>query len=155
MLDNCDIKARWSGVDELLERWLKERQSLIVQYCALSGIHELAPHNANNRNRLRKFCEQLLDYVSAGHFEVYYELVREAEAFQDGSARLAATLLPAITTTTGAALDFNDRYADSAPAERSLLAKDLSKLGEVLASRFDYEDQLIAAMHAAHREQVA
>src|SRR5690606_22538204 len=50
MLDNCDIKARWSGVDELLERWLKERQSLIVQFCALSGVNEFAPQNTNNRN---------------------------------------------------------------------------------------------------------
>jgi regulator of sigma D len=155
MLDNCDIKARWSGVDELLERWLKERQSLIVQFCALSGVHEFAPQNSSNRNRLQKFCQLLPDYASTGHFEVYYELIREAEAFQDGSSELAKELLPAIAATTEAALDFSDKYTVAAPTEHGLLAKDLSRLGEVLAARFDYEDQLIAAMHAAHREQVA
>ena len=76
MLENCDIKERWSGVDKLVERWLEERQSLIVQFCALSGVHELSGNNAS-RGRLQKFCQLLLDYVSAGHFEVFYELVRD------------------------------------------------------------------------------
>jgi regulator of sigma D len=154
MLDNCDIKERWSGVNELIARWLGERQSLIVQYCAISGIHEFSPQGAN-RNRLQKFCQLLLDYVSAGHFEVYYQLLREAEAFQDGSAEAAKALLPEINGTTAEALDFNDKYADAQPVGLQNLARDLSRLGEVLAARFDHEDHLISVLHAAHREQVA
>lgn len=155
MLDNCDIKERWSGVDVLIERWLAERQSLIVQFCGISGVHELSPQRGANRGRLQKFCQLLLDYVSVGHFEVYYQLLREAEAFQDGSAETAQALLPEINATTTAALDFNDKYADAEPGGVNVLAKDLSQLGEVLATRFDHEDQLIAVLHAAHREQVA
>lgn len=155
MLDNCDIKERWSGVNELIERWLAERQSLIVQYCAISGIHEFSPQGTANKGRLQKFCQLLLDYASAGHFEVFYQLLREAEAFQDGSAEAAMSLLPKINATTTAALDFNDRYGDTQVPGASVLAKDLSRLGEVLAERFDYEDQLIAITHVAHREQVA
>lgn len=153
MLEDCDIKERWSSVDELIERWLVERQTLIVQFCAVSGIQALSPKSGSSRGRLQQFCQLLLDYVSAGHFEIYYELVREAEAFKDGSVEVANTLLPKITTTTETALDFNDRYSEA--NKTTELAQDLSQLGEVLAARFDYEDQLIAALHGAHREQVA
>jgi regulator of sigma D len=154
MLDNCDIKERWGRVNQLIERWLGERQSLIVQYCAISGVHEFSPQGPANRNRLQKFCQLLLDYVSAGHFEVYYQLLREAEAFQDGSADAARALLPEINGTTAEALDFNDRYADAQTISPNL-AKDLSRLGEVFATRFDHEDHLISVLHACHREQVA
>jgi regulator of sigma D len=154
MLDNCDIKERWSGVDKLVERWLSERQSLIVQFCALSGVHELSGTNAS-RSRLQKFCQLLLDYVSAGHFEVFYELVREAEAFADGSADVAQALIPLINETTQRALDFNDKYAEATQAPIASLARDLSALGEVFEERFDSEDRLIRATHSCHREQVA
>lgn len=156
MLDNCDIKERWSGVNKLIERWLAERQAVIVQFCAISGVHVLSPQSATaNRQRLQRYCQLLLDYVSAGHFEVYYELLREAEAFQDGSAELATALMPEINATTAQALDFSDKYAEAEPRALTSLAKDLSRLGEILAERFDLEDRLIDAMHSCHREQVA
>lgn len=154
MLENCDIKVRWGTVNELVERWLEERQSLIVQYCALSGIQ--TAHRSTNPDRLHKFCQLLLDYVSAGHFEIYYELVREAEAFEDGSAAIAQKLLPGITAATQQALDFNDSYAECTKVnEPGVLAKALSELGETFATRFELEDQLITALHSSHREQVA
>ena len=154
MLDNCTIEERWTGVDHLVERWLQERQVVILQFCALSGVHELRSDADPSNIRLQKFCQLLMDYVSAGHFEVYYELIREGEAFQDGSAEAAKALLPQLTDTTTIAIDFNDRYSDS---ERSIdsLPKSLSKLGEVLASRFELEDELIDSLHYSHRNQVA
>jgi|SwirhirootsSR3_FD_contig_71_2433991_length_661_multi_2_in_0_out_0_1 regulator of sigma D len=156
MLENCDIKERWSGVDKLIERWLVERQKVIVQFCALSGVHGLAASgNTATRNRLQKFCQLLLDYVSAGHFEIYYELVREAEAFQDGSVEVAKALIPTLNETTAKALDFNDKYAEADASQIAWLAKDLSLLGEILEDRFDGEDKLINATHLCHREQVA
>lgn len=158
MLENCDIKERWSGVEALVERWLTDRQALIVNYCAISGIQALGASGTggNRHERLQKFCQQLLDYLSAGHFEIYHELLREAEEFKDGSIALARRLLPAITSTTEAGLHFNDRYAEVASVtEPGELAKDLSQLGETLAERFDYEDRLIASLHAVHRELAA
>lgn len=156
MLENCDIKERWSGVDKLIERWLAERQKVIVQFCALSGVHSLSKTgNAAIRTRLQKFCQLLLDYVSAGHFEIYYELVREAEAFQDGSVDAAKALIPLLNATTAKALDFNDKYAEADANEIAWLARDLSALGEILEERFDGEDKLINATHWSHRDQVA
>lgn len=159
MLENCDIRERWSSVDTLISRWLQDRQRVIVDFCAISGIQALSPQTIGSRQgRLQGFCERLLDYISSGHFEIYYELLREAEEFRDGTAERAQALLPAITATTQGILDFNDCYAagrvqtGDAAGE---LAKELSQLGELLAERFDYEDKLIAELHAVHRELVA
>jgi regulator of sigma D len=153
MLDNCSIEERWSGVNQLIERWLQERQSLILNFCGLSGVHELRENADPSNIRLQNFCQLLMDYVSAGHFEIYYQLIREAEVFEDGSEKLAQALMPDITATTSIAITFNDIYAD-ANANLDKLPKSLSKLGETLASRFDMEDQLINTLHESHREQV-
>lgn len=154
MLDQCSIEERFEGVNQLIGRWLHARQNLIVQFCALSGIHDSRPSAEATEKRLKHFCELLIDYVSAGHFEVYYELIREAEAFADGSAEVAKSLLPLIIDGTEGAMNFHDTYADG-NASSETLPQDLSQLGETLAARFDYEDRLIDALHEAHREQVA
>ncbi len=154
MLDQCTIEERWSGVNDMIDRWLQERQLLIVQFCALSGVHEFSPKAERSSLRLQKFCQLLVDYVSSGHFEIYYQLIREAEEFEDGSAELAKSLFPYINATTETAIAFNDKYID-AEGPFTNLSKNLSKLGETLATRFEYEDRLIDAMHEAHREQVA
>ncbi|MDX9873984.1 MAG: sigma D regulator [Spongiibacteraceae bacterium] len=151
-------KARWSAVESLIERWLSARQQLIVNYCATSGLQLLGKPgtSGSSRARLQLLCQQLLDYLSAGHFEIYYELLREAESFDDGSAALARELLPLIAHTTEIGVQFNDRYAETAgDHDAGELARDLSELGEILAERFEYEDRLITFLHAAHRQLVA
>ncbi len=154
MLDQCTIKERFDGVSQIIDRWLHERQGLIVQFCALSGINEQRPSAPVLTKRLEDFCQLLVDYVSAGHFEVYYELIREAEAFADGSADMAKSLLPMVIDSTETVMDFHDRYTD-AEGPFTDLPRDLSHLGETLAIRFDYEDRLIGTLHEAHRGQIA
>lgn len=146
---------RWSSVNSIVERWLVNRQDLIVQYCAISGIYSLQPKADMAVERLQLFCELLVDYVSAGHFEVYYELIREAEEFNDGSAELAKALLPRLNDSTQEALDFNDLYANiDDNMSLNSLNRHLSNLGEVLETRFEIEDELIEVMHNAHKSQI-
>ena len=95
-------------------------------------------------------CELLVDYVSVGHFEVFHELVNEAESFGDGSCALAERLLPAIGDTTEVILAYEEKYGN-ALGHQEKLKRDLSALGEVLESRFVLEDQLIAGLHTRHR----
>lgn len=154
MLDTCTIEERWTGVSQLIERWLQERQELIVQYCAVSGIHGIGQNEPLSNDRLTNLCQILVDYVSAGHFEVYYQLILEAEAFGDGSEEAAQELLPRITATTGIAMEFHDAYIE-ANDENPKLSQHLSKLGEVLEARFSLEDQLIDSLHESHRTAVA
>src|SRR5690606_22129946 len=110
MLENCQsAKERWGGVSEIIDRWLRERQELIVRYCHLTSLEEFSDVEEVVRS-FTEFCQILLDYVSAGHFEVYEQLLSEAKEFNDGGVDLANKLYPEIQKTTEAALDFNDRF---------------------------------------------
>lgn len=156
MLDNChNAKERWGGVNDLIDRWLKERQELIVHYCDLSGAGEDASTEALVGKFIR-LCEILVDYVSAGHFEVYEQLIREAKEFNDGGLELAAKVYPRLAETTEVALNFNDRLDGgqlSADEVRGLFSE-LSKLGENLENRFEMEDFLIEHLHNVHADKV-
>lgn len=99
-----------------------------------------------------QFCELLVDYVSAGHFEVYDKIVANCELTGELKQQLAKTLYPRIGETTQAALEFNDRYADGASDDELMeFDKDLAALGHALEARFELEDQLIATL-SVHRE---
>ena len=80
MLESCrNAQERWGGVHLLIDRWLHERHALINAY------HELhTDRDATARQALQRFCEYLVDYVSAGHFEIYEQLLAEAEAAAAG-----------------------------------------------------------------------
>lgn len=157
MLDNCrSARERWGGVSELIDRWLKERQELLVRYCELSGENDFSQTEALKEKCVR-LCEVLVDYVSAGHFEVYEQLIQEAREFNDGGLELAAKVYPRIEETTEVALNFNDRLDERALTEDEVkeLFTELSQLGEVLESRFEMEDFLIEHLHNAHADKLA
>jgi regulator of sigma D len=157
MLENCrNARERWGGVSELIDRWLKERQELLVHYCDLSGENDFAQTEAL-REKFVRLCEVLVDYVSTGHFEIYEQLVSEAREFNDGGLELAAKVYPRIEQTTEVALNFNDRLDGRELSEEDVkeLFGELSKLGETLETRFEMEDFLIEHLHNAHAGKVA
>lgn len=135
-------------IDGLLKRWLRERQQLLRHYCTLSELLARKTPGAALGAQLDRFCEILVDYVSAGHFEVYRELLEARERRGPEAIAGSAALYRLIVPTTTVALDFNDRYFRG-PAGNGL-REDLSRLGQVLASRFDWEDALMGH-HGSHR----
>lgn len=152
MLDSCTTaQERWGGVHKLIDRWLAERKQLVAEYTALRdrNVPAQTPDTA-----LESFCDVLVDYMSAGHFEVYEQLVREAEEFNDlGGIALAKQLYPRIETITQTAVQFNDRYGESTPdLDQDLMQERLSHLGGLLHERFELEDCLIEVLHTAHKE---
>ena len=153
MLENCkSAKERWGGVNDIIDRWLEERQAVLVQYCALSERNQ-NPNETLRGEKLRNFCQILVDYVSAGHFEVYDQLIKEGREFDDADAlKEAGKLYEVIDTTTEKLLDFNDKYLET--DDLTSITDDLSKLGERLEVRFSTEDRLIAVLHTAHKDLV-
>ena len=142
----------WKGVEELLARWLDERRELLVKYATIANQSESLTELDNIKPNLQRLREILVDYISAGHFEVFQQLVREAEAFGDGSVEFARGVIPKIQNTTELALDFHDRYAEPESGDPQQFTKDLSALGESLSVRFELEDQLINKLHQSHKE---
>lgn len=151
MLENCKTaRERWGGVSSIIDRWLQERQDLIVLFCHLSETPEVDIQAA----RMPRFCQILVDYVSAGHFEVFEQLVQEGLDFDDHAALAESeTLFNKIQVTTDSILDFNDKYEET--DDLDTLKADLSALGETLEHRFELEDRMIEVLHVAHKDQVA
>jgi regulator of sigma D len=154
MLENCkSAKERWGGVNAIIDRWLDDRQAMLVQYCSLSGLDQNLS-DAQRGEKLRIFCQILVDYVSAGHFEVYDQLIKEGREFDDADAlKEASKLYDVIDSTTEKLLDFNDKYLET--DDLSSLTEDLSRLGETLEVRFTAEDRLVAVLHTAHKDLVS
>lgn len=153
MLDNCkSARERWGGVNDTIDRWLQERQDLLVLYCNLSAVKD-NDISEETQETLRKFCQIVVDYVSAGHFEIYERLLNEGREFDDQEGlKKAKVHYKAIDDTTEEILDFNDKYQET--DDLTSVVDDLSKLGEAMAGRFEAEDQMIEILHNAHKDQV-
>jgi len=154
MLDHCKTaKERWGGVSGIIDRWLEERRKMLVQYCDLSAVRAPESSDEVRGGQLRHLCEILVDYASAGHFEVYDQLVKEGRDLGDKAAlKEASHLFEVIDQTTQELLDFNDKYLET--DDLGSLEADLSRLGETLETRFDAEDRMIAVLHTAHKDLV-
>jgi regulator of sigma D len=137
MLESCrNAQERWGGVHLLIDRWLQERHELI------NAFDQLRVENSDDaRKALVRLCELLLDYVSAGHFEIYEQLIGEAEAFGDERG------------ITEVALAFNDRCDQGDCLNSPGLEGELQRLGQLLQERFELEDCLIEVLHNAHQQQ--
>lgn len=154
MLEQClNAKERWGGVSELIDRWLQERQNLLSLFVSIPQ-QELGDELVVE---LKQFSEILVDYVSSWHFGVYEHLLAEADEFNDGGLDLAKELDPKIRETTERVLAFNDTYSEKSRLcvqDIAHLSLDLSKLGEVLAERFELEEQLIERLHTSHKDRI-
>ncbi len=154
MLEGCQTaKERWGGVSEIVDRWLNERQELIVLYCSINGMDQFDDDKRPVASKLKELCQILVDYASAGHFEVYEQLLREAGEFNDGGVELANAVLPELELNTSKCLQFND-HCESISSLQGL-QEAISALGETLAERFSYEDKMIESLHESHREKLS
>ena len=129
MLESCqNAQERWGGLHLMIDRWLQERQQLVRAFKALNADKHAPAANAND---LQGFCEVLVDYVSAGHFEIYEQLMQEA------------------------ALAFNDHCDNGDARDSQSLHAELEQLGGLLQERFELEDCLIEVLHNAHQQAPA
>ncbi|WP_026972184.1 Rsd/AlgQ family anti-sigma factor [Aliagarivorans marinus] len=138
-------KAKWGGASQVIDNWLEARKELLISYCEIAGLppYESADRGLPENDKIVSFCEQLVDYASTGHFEVYDQIAERCEA---GSSE---ALISKITATTDTALAFNDRYAevDDQELELANLDRDLSALGQTMEERFAIEDKLLDALY--------
>ncbi|WP_114418712.1 sigma D regulator [Marinospirillum perlucidum] len=150
MLESCkNAQERWGGVHQLIDRWLGERRALLVSYNRLNqGLHD---QGRITSAKIEEFRERLVDYLSAGHFEIFEQLMHEAEAFQDQDAlKHLEITLPWLHESTQQLMLDEDQLI---PLSLSSLEKTLNHTGELLAERFEQEDLLIAKLHAIHAPQ--
>lgn len=137
-------KAQWGGFDSTIDTWLEERKQLLVQYCKLASLppFEREDKSLPEKNEIVQFCEILMDYVSAGHFEIYQKILGDAD-----DTDTVENILNQLDNNTDKALLFNDKYASINDEDGldGLASFDLrlAELGQHMEERFSYEDQLI------------
>lgn len=151
MLEHCkSARERWGGVSEIIDRWLNGRQNLLVEYCYLSDrIEDL--DNETCGEKIVELCQNLVDYISAGHFEIYDQLIKEGVEFDDKPGlKAASSLFKQVDQSTETILEFNDKYQEV--DDLDAIENDLSRLGETLATRFEAEDAMIEVLHYAHQD---
>jgi regulator of sigma D len=147
-------RQQWGGTSTAIDNWLEERQQLIVSYCKLAALPPFDTQQDNqlpSQDAILSFCQLLMDYLSAGHFEVYDQIVSQCQINGSDSKSLAESLYPKISASTDLALEFNDKYADAETGNNFAgFDADLSTLGQALEERFGLEDELIQTLHNKH-----
>ncbi|MDT8282843.1 MAG: Rsd/AlgQ family anti-sigma factor [Gammaproteobacteria bacterium] len=140
---------RRSRTRDEIKRLIEDRNSVLSQYYNLAKYSEDTEADPNNTlELLDEFCQELVDYMATGHFEIYRR-IEEGNERRDEIIRLADKIMPRINDTTQIAVAFNDIYDHSEKIDEATVKKlpnYLAKLGEELATRIELEDQFIDAI---------
>lgn len=144
MLNNMEhTPTYFIGQHQALDAFLEARKKLLIDYIALTSNKKALPAT----DKLSEFCHQLIEYVSAVHFEIYDYALAAYKATQGNARVLAERIYPRLKASSVAALDFHDKYTPPVDDETLMeLDKDLCDLGEMLAVRFSLEDRLVSAI---------
>jgi regulator of sigma D len=138
------LTERVGGSNKLVDHWLQARKQLLVSYYNLVGIKPgKGSYMQLNEKALDDFCHDLVEYLSAGHFNIYERIISELEG---SSPLLAATqLYPMLEANTVEIMNYYDSSLENAIDDDNCLEfqQALSDIGEALAARFTLEDKLI------------
>ncbi len=140
------LTERVGGSNKLVDRWLHVRKHLLVAYYNLVGIKPGKESFMRlNEKALEDFCQSLVDYLSAGHFNIYERIIREMEGAASPKMSLAVNIYPKLWANTEQIMAFHDRYTEVDIDQEVCLEfhQALSDIGEALAARFALEDKLI------------
>lgn len=146
-------RSVFAGKHHAIDAFLDARQALLVEYIRLAG---LSPQRSKSRplpcgDAIQHFCDLLVDYVSASHFEIYEHVMRAYESARGEQLALVEAIYPRLRACTELALRFNDKYGNASDDDLLTLDEDLNRLGPMLEARFRYEDQLVQALRLLER----
>ena len=128
-----------------MDSLLGARKETLSLYSELAAMRPFQEVEDEVNVVLQEFCETLMDYTASAHFQLY-RFIEDGTERRQNIRELAEKIYPNISETTEQFLDFNDKYeAEQKGQHFSSLDKDLSSLGEILADRILYEDQVISA----------
>jgi len=135
-----------------IKKLIEDRNAVLSQYYNLAKMTESTDDDMGNTvELLEEFCQELVDYMATGHFEIYRR-IEDGNERRDEILTLAEKIMPRINNTTQVAIAFNDLYDDTSNLDKDAieqLPNYLAKLGEELATRIDLEDKLINTLLAA------
>ena len=141
----------WGLKDQTINNWLLERHKVLIAYCELAGVtpNELKEKALPHDFYIKHFCQILMDYISAGHFDIFEKIINQYQHSAYDRAPSLHEIYPKILLSTDLALQFNDRYAESMNRQHlNTFDSHLSILGKHLEQRFELEDELLRNVSA-------
>ncbi len=151
MASNPPAHERRARTRKEIKQLIAERNNVLSLFYSLASHADQVDAKADALiDQLQEFCQELVDYLATGHFEIYQRLEEGSER-RDDMIGLADQIYAAITKTTQAAVDFNDMYDISEGFDTDLLKQlpeQLSRLGQELATRIELEDRFIDTLLA-------
>ncbi|MDD1795827.1 Rsd/AlgQ family anti-sigma factor [Enterovibrio makurazakiensis] len=138
-------QQQWGGYSDVIDYWLTLRQELLVEYSKVAGLSGGNKNCLPTEQELNRFCEALVDYISAGHFKIYDMVMNRWQSTGFSSNAEIDTLYSRIVETTEPLLTFNDKYSAFVLDEDNFARfdNDISRVGEIMELRFEQEDMLI------------
>lgn len=139
----CHVEAL---KNKTINNWLVARHKVLIAYCELAGMtpNEQEEGALPNDFFIKHFCQILMDYISAGHFDIFEKIIAEYQYSAYNNALSLHDAYSKILISTDVALQFNDKYAEKTKeAHLAAFDKHLSILGKHLEQRFTLEDELI------------
>lgn len=125
-----------------LNALMASRTETLALFNQLAGLRPFKPDD-EVQMALQEFCEALVDYTASAHFQLY-RFIDEGTERRVKVLEIAEKVYPSIAETTQRILDFNEKYDyEEHCNDLANLDSDLSNLGEILADRILYEDQVI------------
>ncbi|MDH5388957.1 MAG: sigma D regulator [Gammaproteobacteria bacterium] len=130
-----------------IKQLIAERNSVLSQYYNLtSHIDDYDTDDVDSlKELLQDFCQDMVDYIATGHFEIYHRIEDGIER-RNEILELSEEVFHKIIDTTKAAINFNDLYDFSDELNLDSLKNfphQLSELGQNLATRIELEDRFI------------
>ena len=147
---NPTVKPRTAGRHKIetsslethgVNGFLDDRQRLIVQIMKLTSAIDARHHDIVEALTIR-FCQQMVDYLSNGHFQIYSDLFPTTQAITSKREYLD------LDATTQIGMRFNDQFAGQRRINFDILKTCLDELTLALETRFELEDELITQHNA-------
>ena len=132
--------SQWQRLNGLLQSWLEERQQLRTLLYLLSDADT---DRDEQHTLLQPFCQLLMDYISAGYFEIYTPLLEQADLRHPPGSAAARRILAELDDSTDLALAFNEAMEGNPAATQMDFPARMAQLALALERRFALEDQLV------------
>ena len=130
MSENNNIEqSSAAGADEF-QNTLANSRARILSYLLKLKKSIDANHSDLVQAIAQRFIEEVVDYVSYGHFRYLRQYTPETHQ------------LAAIDKTSQTALKFSEKYTTSGPIHLQVLTQDLEHLAYTLEVRFEIEDEI-------------
>lgn len=126
-----------------IQHWTHMRQDLLRQYFELSGLSDTLKSKPLS-NQLDDFFHHLIDYTAHGHFSFYEKLLRNITIGHSEKKPKLDKLIAKILKITHKIVDTFDTHEQTQATTQLISPLEvLSHVGELIATRFELEDELV------------